>query len=105
MAQQVAKNLTLSTGITNFNLQNFSDRKDQGEGKIVLEGLSNSTSLSHISHLNISKNQSWFAESESVDLLCDSLKRMSSLEYCNLFSSFFTAVACDKVLSAIVENR
>lgn len=108
IAEQAASMLTTNTTISQLDLNYFSGMFDRGEGAVLLAGLSGSPSLPTITHFRCGLNDGWFKddkESSNGELLCNSIRAMTSLKYLNVAGSMFsTEATCDKVLSAIMAN-
>lgn len=81
---------------------------------MILSALASSGSLSTITHFRCGRNQSWFTEGKesNVNLLCDAIRAMTSLEYLDLNSSnyersskIYTEAMLDQIVNAIVANK
>lgn len=91
LAQQVAGLLASSTELTLVDLSEFSTNKDEGEGQVMLEALSNSPCLDKITQLNIGGNSSWWKDNDyNTTLLCETILRMKSLKYFSMYNSQIT---------------
>ena len=107
IAEQGAAILATNSKISHLDLESFSWRSDKGEGTVVLSALANSNSLPTLTHLKVSTNESWFSKGKetNVDLLCDAIRAMTSLEYLDLGCNIFSTEGSDKVFNAIKANR
>ena len=81
-----AENILATDTLRNVNFTYFSGSKDAGEGALLLSALLCSPSLPSITKFSCGYNNSWFSEGKenNVELLCQAIRSMKSLEYLNL---------------------